>query len=435
MSKAQNLKNQERESSFIRSSTMRTAAAGAASMAVGIGLARFAFIVVMPALSAVGLFSPGQAASAGAANLVGYLLGAWAAPAAARRFTPGTLIRWSAAAATAGFFACAATWDDPTLNYLWLLSWRLIGGVAGATAMALTAPAVLASTPVERRGRAGGVVFAGIGLGVVVAGPAAPALAPYGLAAVWIGLGVVSLALTAAAWPVWGGEEFNPASSRGASSRGASSPPAALPPATGSAAENALWSGPRGRAPALLAAIYALDAVGYVPHTVFWVDHLVRGLQWSLADGGASWAAFGVGAMIGAPVAGATADRLGFRRTLTGALALKGCAAAAPLMGTAPALLIASSFLMGALTPGVVALTSGAALEIVGRDAHRRAWSRLTLWFACWQAAGAAALAYAAQRSGGYEPAFAAAAVALAAAAAASVLLHSHRPQPEEAAA
>ena len=47
---------------------------------VGIGLARFAYTALMPALVAEQWFVPAQAAYLGAANLAGYLVGALAAP-------------------------------------------------------------------------------------------------------------------------------------------------------------------------------------------------------------------------------------------------------------------------------------------------------------------------------------------------------------------
>ncbi|MGD9512119.1 MAG: YbfB/YjiJ family MFS transporter, partial [Geminicoccaceae bacterium] len=54
----------------------RAAVAGACATLVGIGLARFAYTPLLPALIEGGWFGPADAAYLGAANLVGYLAGA-----------------------------------------------------------------------------------------------------------------------------------------------------------------------------------------------------------------------------------------------------------------------------------------------------------------------------------------------------------------------
>ena len=54
----------------------RAVLAGLCATLVGIGLARFAYTPLIPALIAEDWFSPSQAAYLGAANLAGYLAGA-----------------------------------------------------------------------------------------------------------------------------------------------------------------------------------------------------------------------------------------------------------------------------------------------------------------------------------------------------------------------
>ncbi|WP_163144359.1 YbfB/YjiJ family MFS transporter, partial [Arhodomonas sp. KWT] len=50
--------------------------AGAAATFAGIGLARFAYTPLIPAMVEAGWFSAAQSAYLGAANLLGYLVGA-----------------------------------------------------------------------------------------------------------------------------------------------------------------------------------------------------------------------------------------------------------------------------------------------------------------------------------------------------------------------
>lgn len=49
----------------------------------------------------------------------------------------------------------------------------------------------------------------------------------------------------------------------------------------------------------LILAAYTLNAIGYLPHTLFWVDYIVRELKMPLTTGGFFWAVFGFGAAIG----------------------------------------------------------------------------------------------------------------------------------------
>lgn len=63
----------------------------------------------------------------------------------------------------------------------------------------------------------------------------------------------------------------------------------------------------------LLIISYILNAIGYLPHTLFWVDYLVRDLKFSTLLAGSSWAFFGIGAVLGSIGSGILADRIGIK--------------------------------------------------------------------------------------------------------------------------
>ena len=214
----------------------------------------------------------------------------------------------------------------------------------------------------------GGMILAGIGLGVVFSGFAVPAFGARHLQAAWLALAACAAIAIVYAWPKFASE---------------ARPRVAAPPGP---------LLPRGAMLALLCA-YPLDAIGYLPHTVFWVEYLVHGLYLPMSVGGAFWAVFGVGAAIGPLLTGMVADRLGFRITVIGCLALKAVAVALPLASTSTTALFISSFMVGALTPGLVAVASGRALEIVGPGAHQRNWAMMTFLYALMQALGGYAMA------------------------------------------
>jgi predicted MFS family arabinose efflux permease len=339
------------------------ALAGMCANMIGIGIGRFAYVPLLPLIIDAGWATTAGAAQLAAANLIGYLLGALAAHPLAVRLGAPVVIRGAMLALLASLLACAL---QPALAWLWV--WRCLAGASGGLVIILAAPHVLSQVQAGVRGRAVGLVFSGIGLGVVISGFAVPAFGARHLQAAWLALAACAAIAILYAWPKFAIE---------------AKPRTAVP--TGSLP-------PRGAMLALLCA-YPLDAIGYLPHTVFWVEYLVHGLSMPMAVGGAFWAVFGAGAAVGPLLTGMVADRLGFRMTVIGCLALKALAVALPLASTSMASLFISSFMVGALTPGLVAVASGRALEIVGPGAHQRNWAMMTFLYALMQALGGYAMA------------------------------------------
>src|SRR5215204_4476396 len=342
---------------------------------VGIGLARFAYTPLIPALVEAGWFTPAQAAYLGAANLAGYLAGALAGRALAARIPIPILLRGMM------LFACAAP-----LAFSWFIVWRFGSGLAGAVLMVIAPPAVLPCVPAHRRGLAAGVIFTGVGLGIAASGTLVPLLLQGGLPQTWIGLGTLSLLLTLAAWSGWPRGDGMPA-------------PAPARPAPA--------PDPKLRA---LYLEYALDAVGSVPHMVFLVDFIARGLGWGVAVGAWHWVLFGLGALAGPMLAGMLGDRIGFGPALRLAFAIKALCVGWLAVGTDPVI-------VGAFLPGNVALILGRVRELARWEPQAQSgWTLATLAYAIGQAAAAYAFSYIFAHAGGYALLFGIAAAALAAA-------------------
>src|SRR5215470_8593055 len=85
----------------------RAVGAGLCASLVGIGLARFAYPPLLPAMIAAGWFAPAAAVYLGAANLAGYLGGALVAGRLAARLGAGAVLPAMMVVASAAFFACA----------------------------------------------------------------------------------------------------------------------------------------------------------------------------------------------------------------------------------------------------------------------------------------------------------------------------------------
>ncbi|MGY2050253.1 YbfB/YjiJ family MFS transporter [Methylobacterium sp. JK268] len=362
-----------------------TLAAFCASL-VGIGLARFAYTPLLPALVAAGWFAPTSAAYLGAANLAGYLAGACLGRPATRFASTAAVLRVAMLLATVAFFACATP-----LSFGWYFAWRFLSGLSGGALMVLAAPLVLPHVPAARRGLAGGAIFMGVGAGIAAAGTLVPPLLRIGPAQTWIALGVAAAVLTLWAWNGW--------------------PPDAPPWRQAPSRDRSAAAGVRH-----LALTYGLNAVGLVPHMLFLVDYVARGRGEGLQAGSGYWVLFGVGAMAGPLLAGLLADRVGFAAALRLALLLQVGAVAAPALDPGPGGLILSSLIVGAFTPGIVPLVLGRIHDLLPQDlaARQAAWSRATVSFALFQAAAAYGFSFLFAQSGGrYGLLFAAGAGAL----------------------
>jgi MFS family permease len=163
----------------------------------------------------------------------------------------------------------------------------------------------------------------------------------------------------------------------------------------------------------LIVAAHALNALGYLAHTMFLVDYVVHEVGASLAAGGFYWSMFGVGAAVGPLITGPLADRYGTKRCLAVGFAAKSLAAILPVLSSRPSMLLISALLMGVCTPGLLALVSAYTLEIVGAKQYRPAWGQATFGFALAQGLGGFAMAVAASHLVSYKPLMIASALAL----------------------
>ncbi len=388
-------------------SPLRLGLAGASATLIGIGLARFAYTPLIPALIQAHWFSAQSADYLAAANLLGYWLGALAAHRISEQWGVRRVMGASLLLTVASLAACSQPW-----GFHWYLLWRTLAGATGAVLMVVAAPSALARVSAAQRPRVSALVFTGIGVGVIFSGTVVPWLAHHGVGLAWWAITALAALLSALSWPVW----------------------RALAPV-----EHTVAAGTAagiGRLPAvavtLLLAVYACDAVGFVPHTVFWVDFIARQLGRGLAAGGHYWVLFGVGAVFGPLLAGTLAARTGFRGGLLAAVSVKAVAVALPLFSVTAAALATSSIVVGALVPGVVALSSGCVTELVPAARQKQVWGWMTALFATAQAIAGYGMSWLYDLLGTYLPLFAIAASFLAAATVCALALRGTAPAVPE---
>jgi len=356
----------------------RAVAACLCTTILGLGLARFAYTPLIPALIGAHWFSPGQAVFLGAANIGGYLVGAVLARVAARVVGVRVALRFFMVFATLSLLACAARW-----GFAWFLAWRTISGVAGAGLTVLAAPSVLPLLPERHRGFASGLIFLGIGFGIVASGTVLPVLLRGGLVVAWLGLAGAGVVLTALAWRFL--PQDAPVVARGP--RGADRSSGAL---------RALF------------AAYACNAIGQVPAILFLADFVARSLGLGVGAGAWMWALFGVGALAGPLAAGVLADRIGYVGALRSLWVSQVAAFLALAFWPGVASAVPASLVLGAGVPAAVVLVLGRSQILAGPDteARRRAWSMATICFALGQAMGGYALSYLFTATGRYDVLF-----------------------------
>jgi predicted MFS family arabinose efflux permease len=124
-----------------------------------------------------------------------------------------------------------------------------------------------------------------------------------------------------------------------------------------------------------------------VPHAVYWVDYLVRGLGHDIGFGGLHWVLFGLGAVSGTYLWGRLADRMGFRAGLILVFSALAIGIALPVILPAHWALIFSSVIVGA-QPGFSAIISGRTHQLVGTAHMAQVWRWMALTSGVFQAIG-----------------------------------------------
>lgn len=165
--------------------------AGALSLAVAMGIGRFAFTPVLPLMMREGQLDVAAAGWIAAANYVGYLAGALTAGRLPWRATPLTLVGLTLTAVLTATMA----WPSP---WLWG-AWRFFAGMASAWVFVATATWCLGALAKAGKPQAAGFVYAGVGSGIALAGLLGWAAGAAGITAteLWLQLALLTLVLSA----------------------------------------------------------------------------------------------------------------------------------------------------------------------------------------------------------------------------------------------
>jgi predicted MFS family arabinose efflux permease len=350
-------------------------AAGICALVIGMGVGRFAYTPLLPALQQAAGMGSHAAGILASINYIGYLIGALGAAALPRHWSRLVLFR-GALLVSIGATILMALAPDPRL---WALS-RLIAGIASAAVLILSSEIVV--RVLRRHGRPAlvGVHFAGVGLGIALTGIVAALLGDrLGWAGGWIVLAALSLVLAPLCWR-W-----------------------LIPPADeGVAAAGSAPASETSWLPVVsLAFAYFCEGAGYIVTGTFLVA-IVKMMP-ALADV-APWFWVAVG-LAGAPSA-ILWSRIGARIGLLPALVLAHLVQAvgivAPVWSDAPAVVLLAAILFGATVVGITAMVVAYAGRIGGANAGRMI-GMLTVSFSVGQIVGPIVAGVLAEGGGGFD--------------------------------
>jgi predicted MFS family arabinose efflux permease len=328
--------------------------------AVALGLARFSYALLLPAMRQDLDWNYALSGGMNTANAVGYLLGALAATRVMQLL--GTRLAFVLSLLLIAF---SLAFSAAFAGYAFLLVMRLLAGIGGAVVFIAGGVLVahVAQQTFERSGQVLGVYYAGVGLGILLSGVSLPFLLEAGLnwRVAWLILGIGSLLLgagaTAAAWRL-----PEPSRSSGEQSKFA---PMKL-----------FW--------AMLA--YFCFALGYIAYMTFAVA-LIRQNGASTAQVALFWATLGITTILVPRFWAKPITQWKAARGLAAALAVVAVGASVPLFSSQFGWMLFSALCFGSFL-SVVAATTSLARRYLPQQAWGAGIALFTVVFAAGQSLG-----------------------------------------------
>jgi predicted MFS family arabinose efflux permease len=365
---------------------------GLAAMAAAIGIGRFVYTPILPAMIAALGWSKSDAGLVASANLLGYFVGALLAgrPFAVARPRPWLL----AALAISATSTAAMGLPSDIVPFVGL---RFIGGVASAFVIVCASTLVLERLSRAGRGSLSAIQFAGVGFGIMISAIAVSAMLAWGMdwRSLWIGTG--ALAVLAALFA------------------------ALLIPAAdnvGASKEPEFINAPPSGMGAMITA-YGLFGFGYVITATFLVaivrlTNEVRVLEpWV-------WTVFGLAAIPSVTVWGWLGKRIGILNAFAAACGLEAVGVAASVEWVTIPGICLSALLLGGTFMGITVLGFMAGRMLSTGNPHR-AFARMTASFSAGQMVGPTVAGFLSERFGDFRVASLIAAGALVIAAALAI--------------
>ncbi|MBE9033594.1 YbfB/YjiJ family MFS transporter [aff. Roholtiella sp. LEGE 12411] len=342
---------------------------GCGATFVGVGVTRMAFTPLAAMAVSQGLWTANAPSKIGAFLLIGYAFGAVMTPWLLKKLGTTLLLKVSL------FFISTGLIFE--LGYKTVESWlvtRSILGFCGACLMVCGPSLALKFGTPSERNQTQLWTFMGIGLGACVSASLLEFRA--GLIAMLVPIVLFCLLFFALSL-LWLKSPLNTETTYRIFS--------VLPPKT-------------------LIIAYALDAIAYIPATVYLSDYVTNEL--GLHIGNILWQLFGLGAIIGPWIATALSKKIGSSAALNLIYVFKTFALLILAWSQQVELLAIGSMITGVCVPAIVLLTASEIRRTLEDKYFSSAWSLATLVFASAQALGAMVMALCFQLIKTYQPIF-----------------------------
>lgn len=362
------------------------------STILGIGILRFAYTAIMPMTIDQHWWGIEFASDLANANLLGYFIGA----VLAIKFTPEHWIsRYLVISALMGSFSLLGC-GIHNLPDFWYLFWRLISGISGGLLMVLGPSYSLKRVTTEKKYLLSLIAFSGIGLGVLVTTTLLPQMGHLSVAISWYVLGCIGLGLTSVLYYM-----LKPLR------RTETHVHNTIHSTTIQLNRHQLYT------VLLVMMTYFMSAVGYIPHSIYWVDFIVHELNQSQNFANMLWMVYGLGSVFGALVTYLCIQRWNSYSTLWRLYLIYAVSVFIPSYWTQTEMLVISSFLSGLLNPATVSLTATLVSELVPATLQRQIWGVAVVVFAIAQYFGGFLFAYLLRQGLPYEQIYLIAAITL----------------------
>jgi MFS family permease len=348
-----------------------------------LGLARFGYTSILPAMQAGLHLSNTQTGALQTLNLIGYLLTVVFAGMLAARYGPRIVIAVSLLIVSLSMILTGLV---PTVEAACI--GRFFAGVGGAGGNVPAMGLVSAWFGARRRGLASGVGVTGSSVGLIVTGPLIPAIlnqyGPGGWRISWYVLGALSLAVCAVCAVLL----RNRPDELGLKPVGENEAEC-LQRNNGGEASSLRWELVwKSRLLWQLAAIYCAFGFSYIIYSTFFVRHLVKDGGFTPAGAGALWMQIGMVSMISGFIWGSVSDRWGRRMALLCVFTLQGISFALFGLSSSMAGIYFSAALFALTAWSIPALMAALAGDVFGARLAPAALGLMTIVFGLGQALG-----------------------------------------------
>jgi predicted MFS family arabinose efflux permease len=351
-----------RSASTAQSTSLWIVAGLAMGPAIALGLARFAYALLLPAMRADLRWSYADAGAMNTANAAGYLVGALAAAPMARCFGIKQTFM-----AGISLTALSILGSGATSQFAALMGLRVLAGITGALAFVAGGSITAAvSGSAARAPRALGIYFAGGGFGITMSALSVPMLLDtVGWRGGWLVLGGLAVAGCAIAIPsLWH---------------------APLPTDQSRATSGAAWSP---RIISVELAGYVLFGAGYIAYATFIIAQLRTSSGFSSWEISLFWACLGCAAIAGVFAWGPILARLRGGRGAAAVILVVTLGALLPLLSNSRAIAYLSALLFGGSFLSVITAVTTFARRAAPPEAWTKAIAALTVAFGAGQCIG-----------------------------------------------